>query len=180
MTSIDWAGILAPNERILWQGRPGTGLSFNADALAKSAFGLFFFGFSIFWIVSAFTATAKSGDGSANVFPLFGIPFVAVGFYLVIGQYFWSVYVRGNTWYSLSDQRAFIARQIFGTKSLKSYPIAAGTPIEIDMGDTTSMWFAEHKSYSRNNMTTRKIGFELITGGNDVYQMIRKIQAGTA
>lgn len=175
----DWSGVLSEHERILWQGRPGTGLIFDADSLKTSAFGVFFFGFSIFWEAGALTAASHNESALVDFFPIRGIPFMAIGFYLVFGQYLWSAYLRRNTWYSLSNQRAFIATKLLGTKSLRSYPVTAATPVEVETGATTSIWIAERMS-GRNLSVRHRIGFERIADGQAVVQLIRRVQDGKA
>ena len=81
-------GALLPGERILWQGRPGPGA-------ARAAFLVWLFAvpwtaFALFWIGTALAgslaAVGENGGGwswATLAFPLFGVPFVAVGAWML-------------------------------------------------------------------------------------------------
>ncbi|MEL6999598.1 MAG: hypothetical protein AAFP68_15160, partial [Pseudomonadota bacterium] len=78
MTS-GWAPYLDEGERLVWEGRPATGLRVRPSDLLQSGFGLIFFCFSVFWVTMA-ASSGGAGEGGVFrlVFPLFGLPFVAV------------------------------------------------------------------------------------------------------
>ena len=77
----------------MWQGEPAGGLRFRASDIFTSLFGLAFFSFAIFWITMASSMTSRRSFNSFSsgpdlvfqFFPLFGIPFVLVGAYLLFG-----------------------------------------------------------------------------------------------
>ncbi|MGK7753668.1 hypothetical protein [Roseovarius sp. C03] len=46
----EWDAILSPDERILWQGRPGTGLAFDMKNAKEFLPGALSMGFSIVWM----------------------------------------------------------------------------------------------------------------------------------
>jgi hypothetical protein len=82
-----WEGILAPGEEILWQGRPRASIRWTGLLTPLTFMGVIFTGFSTFWIAMAAVMTAGSGAPFPfNVFPLFGLPFLAVGLWMLGGR----------------------------------------------------------------------------------------------
>jgi hypothetical protein len=170
MSDLDqWADILDPNEKILWQGRPDGGFALKVSNIFTALFGLVFAGFALFWMTMASQAGGK--------FWMFGILHFSVGFGLVLHALFWSTFKRRNSWYTLTDRRAFIAVNIpLRGKSLKSYPITASSSLELIDGALTSVNFAEEIKRGKNKSYTVPIGFERLTDGREVYRLMRKIQ----
>ena len=94
---------LSAGEAVLWRGAPEKGHLFNGADVFTSFFGLFFLGFSLFWEWNAF----KTGI----LFMMFwGIPFVAVGAYLVFGRFIHTAYLRNKTFYIITNQRLLIKK----------------------------------------------------------------------
>ena len=169
----DWRPFLATGEKIVWEGRPVPGFKVSKTSLLKSGFGVFFLLFSIFWVASA--AGMGSGRGGSGFFPLFGLPFVAVGAYLTFGHFYWEKWKRSHTTYALSDRRAFIATDLFG-KSLDSYPIEPDTVLTFEPGFPPTVYFAEKHRRTKNGSYTVPIGFERIDEGETVYRLLLTIQ----
>ncbi len=91
--------VLLPGEKVVWKGRPD-GTASAKVGIFQFFFGIFFFAFSVFWMYMAF-----SMDG--GLFALFGIPFVAIGFWMVsspVRQYLHA----GKTYYAITDKRVII------------------------------------------------------------------------
>lgn len=198
MTTIPagWEGILDDDESILWQGRPGGGVLWSDLLKFETFFGLFFAGFAVFWIYGAATMGRSVGTSGAGLipmlFPLFGIPFVVVGLHMVVGRLFWDAYLRGQTWYTLSDKAAYIATETLGKRALKRYPFEDMVPPSLDDGQPGSVWFAEElrthtsrrrhstargTSYSgptRTRVTRIPVGFRRIDGARAVFRLINE------
>ena len=105
--------VLLPGEKIVWKGRPDARESAKVG-LFRFFFGIFFFSFSLFWM---YMATSMDG----GLFALFGLPFVAVGFWLVSGPA--RNYLKSaRTYYAITNQR--VITLIRG----KGYAINAITP----------------------------------------------------
>jgi len=172
-----WDTYLDRGEKLLWEGAPKPGLRFKPSDLILSVSGGFFFAFSVFWISMA--STMPSGMvGFDLLFPLFGVPFVAVGAYLMVGRFFWEAHVRSKTRYALTTKRGIIARSAWG-RTLKSYPIDDDTRIEFLPGETATLYFArEEKRGSKGARYTVQHGFEYIADGDEVYRLMRRIQQG--
>ena len=184
----EWQQLLDPDERLLWVGTPATGIRFTPKAIGVSAFGLFFFGFAIFWTLGAATPLLQGFTGEMPkgfswffvLFPLFGIPFIAVGYHMVIGQYFRDARLRRHTRYALTNRRALITNWA-GKRSLKSFPISAATVIDYQPGPEATIYFATEVSKDSDGDTSHeRIGFEHVPNGDAAYAVIRQIQNGAA
>lgn len=90
---------LHPDETLLWTGQPYSTRKFHANPLTV-IFMVFWFGFAVFWTVTASTA--------GGFFGLFGIPFLLIGGYmlwmLLVGQ---KKQLRATV-YAVTDRRALI------------------------------------------------------------------------
>jgi hypothetical protein len=184
----DWAALLDPGERLLWVGMPAGGLRLTPKGIGTSVFGLFFFGFSVFWTLGAaspllvgFSGEMPGGFGWFFIlFPLFGLPFVAIGAYMLFGHVLHDAWRRRRTRYALTDRRAIITSWA-GRRSLKSFPIGPGTLIDYQPGPEASLFFATETSVdSDGDRTSERIGFEHIADGEAAYAAVRRIQTGTA
>ncbi len=113
---------LSASERLLWSGRPAQGLRLRANDALMIPFSLLWCGFAIFWEYSALQI--PDNNPTAFIFPIWGIPFVCIGLYLVVGRFFWESYVRGHTYYALTGQRALIVTDVWGNK-VKSLPLSS-------------------------------------------------------
>lgn len=104
---------LAADEKLLWVGKLKTGI-----LLRKS--DAFLIPFSILW--AGFALSWESGvliSGAPFFFKLWGIPFVFVGLYMVIGRFFIDAKKRANTVYGLTKERILIKSGVFN-KEIKS------------------------------------------------------------
>ena len=171
--SNHWEDYLEADEKLIWQGAPATGLRFSLSGLGLSVFGLFFLGFSVVWVTMAF---AMGGDDSmGTVFPLFGVPFVLIGLWLVVGHWFFDAYKRKRARYALTNKRAVIARSLFGRR-MESYPIDGLSPIYLVSGRLDTVNFAQKTYRTKNGTQVRDIGFRFIPDGQEVYDLLQKVR----
>lgn len=178
-TPTGWEGILDEGETILWQGRPDTQIVWSSLLSFQSFFGLFFGGFAAFWISMALLGVREAG-GIFILFPLFGVPFLLAGLYSFIGHIFWNAYVRGRSWYTLTDRAAYIATEIFGKRRLKTYPYADMQPPELQDNTPGSVIFAEditvhsNRRRGRTRRLTQRVpvGFMRIDDARAVYRIL--------
>ena len=159
------------------KARPPSAPRFKPSDIFISLFGVAFFAFAVFWIWMASTIGADAPGAISTVFPLFGLPFVLVGAYMMAGRFFWDSYVRSKTRYALTNRRGIIARSALG-RSLKSYPVEHKTRIDYRPGPEATILFAEEERRGKNGRYTVKRGFEYIPDGDDVYRLMRAIQQG--
>ena len=85
-------------ERLLWTGQPDPNRHFDRLDLYLVPFSLVWGGFAIFWEIAAI----GSGD---PFFFLWGIPFVAMGLYLIAGRFFVKARRKRRTYYAVTDRR---------------------------------------------------------------------------
>ncbi len=171
-TPSGWDGILDEDEEIRWQGQPDSAIRPDLSQPMSIGMGVFFMGFSIFWMNMA----SRAGGG----FWMFGLLFFGIGFYNAIGVHFWKAYLRRTTHYTLTNKRALIGTQPFGKRVLKSYPIARDTPIELQDGNPATIVFAREIHRGKKSSYKTNIGFERIDDGQKVYGLLRDIQKEAA
>lgn len=99
---------LQASERLLWSGMPQQGMRLRTGDIFMIPFSLLWGGFVFFWEYTVLNT------GNAPVFMmLWGVPFVLVGIYLVIGRFIVDSYQRSCTYYAVTDQRALIVCGVF-------------------------------------------------------------------
>ena len=72
---------LRPGELLLWSGRPDPNVHFTGADAFLIPFSIMWAGFAFFWESAAFRS------GGPIFFKLWGIPFVAMGLYIVFGRF---------------------------------------------------------------------------------------------
>ncbi|WP_421935680.1 hypothetical protein [Phenylobacterium sp.] len=103
---------LRAGERITWTGRPPSGPRFHSRDVFLVPFSLLWGGFAIFWELSVLSTP---GPG---FFAIWGVPFVAIGLYMIIGRFFVDAWLRGRTVYALTTERALVLRTLVSEKLL--------------------------------------------------------------
>ncbi len=99
---------LGSGERLLWSGRPRGGIRLRPQDVVLIPFSLLWGGFAIFWEVMALTRTAHAPAPFRFIFPLFGLPFVAIGLFMIVGRFFADARARARTIYGVTNQRILI------------------------------------------------------------------------
>ena len=94
---------IQPGEYVTWKGRPEKGNYLTPQAIVMIPFSLIWCGFAIFWEYNAI----QSG---VPAMMLFGLPFVAIGLYLVFGRFLHSAYLRGKTFYVITNKKLIIKK----------------------------------------------------------------------
>jgi hypothetical protein len=98
------ASALRAGERVLWQGVPERGLRLARRDLLLIPSSLVWVGFIIFWNIGV-------ARGHAPLpFRLFGLGFLLVGVFFLIGRFVVDALLRARTTYTLTDRRALIVR----------------------------------------------------------------------
>jgi len=179
---------LAQGERLLWAGQPRRGIRLRAQDAFFIPFSLMWGGFAIFWEYSAITQTSHAPGPVAVIFPLFGLPFVAVGLYLIFGRFFADAHNRSRTFYGVTNERIIIISGIFShqTKSLQlrtltdvSLTQRANGSGTITFGPTNIMnGFSPGGGWPGSGRYAAP-SFDLIEKAKDVYDIIRSAQRTT-
>ena len=114
---------MRPGEKLIWADRPTSLRSHRRQHLATALFGIPYLAFSLFWTAAASGLLFGSGTGSAIdfIFPMFGLPFIAVGLGLVLSPV-WAGWKGARTVYALSDQRVIISEGGW-SRAVKSWPL---------------------------------------------------------
>lgn len=143
---------LLPDEALVWTGRPDPAKHLGAMDAFLVPFSVLWLAFSIFWVVTAFTG------GAPIPFVLFGLPFVALGVYFVIGRFFYTASSKRRTVYGLTEGRALVAE---ASGSLSEAPLLRtpvdqrrsrdGRHITVTFGRSTRGWMAG-PSYANTGM----------------------------
>ena len=100
---------LLPGERIQWTGRPMQGLALSSRDTFLIPFSLLWCGFVIFWNIAVWTFP-EAGQGVDWFMRLWGLPFLIVGLYFLIGRFFHDAAIRRNIDYAVSDRRILVRR----------------------------------------------------------------------
>jgi hypothetical protein len=98
---------LQPGEHVLWAGQPDALAYCLRGAWYLVPFSLLWAGFAFFWEASALVS------GAPLFFDLWGIPFVLIGLYLVVGRFYVAIREARRTIYAVTDRRVLIRSGAF-------------------------------------------------------------------
>ena len=110
---------LRADERLLWHGTPDAGVLFTPEDAFLIPFSILWCGFAIFWESSVI------GGNAPFFFRLWGIPFVVIGLYFVVGRFFYKSYRKRRTMYAITTRRAMMVEsRTFADLPLADQPVA--------------------------------------------------------
>jgi hypothetical protein len=104
MTDESIKRYLMAGEQLIWWGQPKQGFLLTPRDVFLIPFSLLWGGFAIFW------ETGVAGTGAPFFFLLWGVPFVLMGLYAILGRFFVDAWIRSRTVYGLTDKRVLIVR----------------------------------------------------------------------
>ena len=164
-------------ERELWAGAPRTGIVFRSGDLMMVPFSLLWGGFAFFWEFSVYQSRAPWH------FRLFGLPFVLIGLYLIVGRFFVDAYRRARTAYLVTSDRVIIESGVFvrTTKSLNLRTLTDVTLTDSGNGIGTITFgpqlpgAAQFQGMAWPGTQTTP-AFDLIPDADRVYAIIRRAQ----
>jgi hypothetical protein len=185
-------GFLDPGENLLWSGQPKQGVRLQASDWFAIPFSIFWCGFVFVWEAMAlgigFGVHAQNAPRGAAwlawIFPLWGVPFVVIGVYMLVGRFFVDAMRRTKTWYGITNRRLIIYKALF-TSNVTSYDfetltnlqlierkdnsgdIVFGTPV---VNDNLANSFGQRRRYAATP------GFYLLPSARQIYNQIREVQ----
>lgn len=96
--------LLAQDEYVVHRCKPGEGHLFSSQDMVMIPFSIFWAGFAFFWEYTAIVS------GAPVFFCLFGLPFVCVGLYMLVGRFFHTAWLRKRTAYVITNKRVIRSR----------------------------------------------------------------------
>jgi hypothetical protein len=176
---------LDSGEKFIWAGRPKQGLLFRGSDIFMIPFSLLWGGFAIVWEIMALAIPNDEAGPVGLIFPIFGIPFVIVGMYMIFGRFVHDSKRRAKTFYGITDQRVIILSGLF-SKKVKSLNIKTLTDISMNEKSDSSGSI----SFGQENPWAAGFGggwfpgmggsqspkFEIINEVKLIYNKIRSIQ----
>jgi hypothetical protein len=174
---------LGPGEILLWSGPPKSGLLLRSSDVYTVPFSLLWCGFAVFWNVGVWYSDAPV------FFRIWGLPFLVIGVYFVIGRFFMDAWQRAKTYYGVSNERIIIVSGIF-SRNVRSLALRSLSDISIseksDFSGTITFGPEETGSgrtgfsFSRQNNQVIHSAFESIQQAKNVYNIIRSAQKSTS
>lgn len=159
---------LGPGERLIWAGRPDPDVLFTPLDAFLIPFSVMWGGFAIFWEAIALA------DGP-TFYVAWGVPFVAVGLYFMVGRFVYKKRRKRRTAYGLTNTRAIVA---VGRSSITDAPLASvptsikrsrdGSHVSVTFGQRSG-WGMFGPSYANTGMEFFEMGSSAV-GFYDVAQ----------
>jgi len=110
---------LRPGEELVWYGVPDSRALIGRNDAYLIPFSILWLAFAGFWEVGVI----RSGNA---FFALWGVPFIALGLYMVAGRFVWKRISNGRTAYGVTRDRAIIVTPT----SFRDVPLR-GVPITV-------------------------------------------------
>jgi hypothetical protein len=107
---------LHSDETLLWSGQPVPGIRLRPADIFFIPFSIVWCGFAVFWEASAIQMARQIG-GISLFFILWGIPFVLIGLYMVVGRFYADALLRRRTYYGVTSERIIIVTGLFARQT---------------------------------------------------------------
>jgi hypothetical protein len=165
-------------ERLIWHGQPRQGICLREADLFLIPFGFLLSSFSIIWECNAISRGLPG-------FAAFGVSFVLIGLYLMIGHILQDAARRKKTHYAVTDRRVII---ISGSIFRANNSITLNSVNDINYFSEFGNWgtisigaapyfYSMMFDGSWRCLIQRNVPqLEMIDNARDVYQLIRQIQ----
>jgi hypothetical protein len=178
---------LDSREKLLWSGQPKQGVRLQTADIFMIPFSLMWGGFAIFWEAGVL-GLIHLDTGKAHPAPLFmalwGIPFVLIGLYIMVGRFFFDAVMRGKTYFGVTDRRVITLKSFFNrTVTSFDYGTMAGLNLVERSDGSGDILFGTPGPFSGfsnaswpgggRNVTP---GFYLLSDARTIYNLIREAQ----
>jgi hypothetical protein len=120
------AQVLDSGESLIWSGAPRQGMLLRASDAYMIPFSLLWGGFAIFWEAGVL----RMNGPTAGFMSIWGIPFVLIGLYMIVGRFFVDARIRAKTFYGLTNRRAIIISGLL-SRTINSLPLRTLTDISL-------------------------------------------------
>jgi Bacterial PH domain len=179
------AQALDSGESLIWSGVPRQGLVLRPSDAYMIPFSLLWGGFAIFWEISVLGTSGPN----AGFMSIWGIPFVLIGLYLILGRFVVDARLRAKTFYGLTDRRAIIISGVF-SRTTNSLPLRTLTDISLqersDRSGTILLGRPQPYAYWSSSMRWPGMSqystpaFEMIPNAKAVHDQLLKAQLAAA
>ena len=166
------------DETVRWTGEPPAGLLWRSSDLVLVPFSLMWGGFALFWESMVISA------GAPLIMKLWGMPFVGVGLYMIVGRFFWDANVRARTRYAVTDRAAYVVVTGF-RGSVRRFAGAALGEVRVERKDDGSGTLrfgpdvpGRGRWYGSQTPLTSPNGFEAIRDVDHAYDAVRAAAGG--
>lgn len=170
---------LTAGETLLWNGRPRQGLMLRPVDALLIPFSLMWGGFALFW------EAAVVLGGAPILFMLWGVPFLLVGLYMIVGRFFVDAALRARTTYAVTSQRVLLISGLF-SRTVRSLPLQTLGEITLqersDGSGTISFGpsmplVGQYRGFAWPGVSQRlQPAFERIPDARQVHDLIRNAQ----
>jgi hypothetical protein len=168
---------LSAGEQLLWWGEPRRGIVFRAADAYLIPFSIIWTAFAVFWQTGVLSTDAPFP------FKFWGVPFILVGLYAIVGRFFVEARLRSKTYYGVTNERILILSGLF-TQMTKSLDLRTLTDVTLDeisdrsgtisFGRPNALGWWE-SSFSRTSQQAPP-SFDLIPDAKKVYEIIMNAQ----
>ena len=175
---------LSSGEHVEWIGKPDPTKRFSRSDVFLIPFSLMWGGFAILW------ETLAIAGGAPWFFGLWGIPFVALGLYLIFGRFIYKADRKRRTVYSVTNRRVLaIVRRRRGEAVeavyLRSIPnistnsVANGRgSVEFGLSSPMASWYANSgMEFFARGLVSTGVCFYDIQDPQGVADLVERLQA---
>ena len=106
---------LLQGEKILWTSQPNPNINFSSGDIFMVPFSLLWGGFAFFWEAIALFAPTPI------FFKLFGLPFLLVGLYFILGRFIYKKIRKKKTFYAVTNKRVLTLSNLFSKRIEAAY-----------------------------------------------------------
>lgn len=166
---------LDAGERVLWTGQP-SGRRMALATVPIFLFAIPWTAFAVFWVAAAAWGTSEGSiSGIFRVFPLFGLPFIAIGLGMLSSP-FWALRSAKRTVYVVTDRRAIIFGAGWNGMKVRSFlPERLGDMSRTQRADGSGdlIFATDVSTTSKGGQQKTDVGFMGIPAVRDVEQMVQ-------